>query len=244
MNIVGKTSLVFSKREQPWLEQNTLYLTKSGSHAYGTNIETSDLDVKGIAHSPKSYYMGFVNRFEQAEFKEPADAVIYEIQKFFKLAADCNPNIIEMLWTDPSDHLYVDPLMERIIDRRSGFLSKKAKHSFSGYAISQLKRLQSRRNAEPLTNREWKHAMHLVRLMRMAREVLTEGEVIVKRPDAEELLAIRRGAWSYDELVEWAERQDKELQEIYKTSTVLPKKPNRNALDQLCQEVLEEALRR
>jgi len=36
-----------------------------------------------------------------------------------------------------------------------------------------------------------KHAMHLIRLLRMAREILETGVVHVKRPDAEELSAIR-----------------------------------------------------
>jgi len=46
-----------------------------------------------------------------------------------------------------------------------------------------------------------KHAMHLVRLMRMGKEALTEGKITVKRPDAEELLYIRSGGWTYDELL-------------------------------------------
>jgi hypothetical protein len=49
-----------------------------------------------------------------------------------------------------------------------------------------------------------KHAMHLVRLMRMGLEILQTGELHVRRPDAEELRAIRDGALSYDELMEIA----------------------------------------
>ena len=59
-----------------------------------------------------------------------------------------------------------------------------------------------------------KHAMHLVRLMRMCREILQGKGVFVKRPDAEELLAIRNGSWKYDDLIEWAGKQDAELTEI------------------------------
>jgi hypothetical protein len=86
-----------------------------------------------------------------------------------------------------------------------------------------------------------KHAMHLVRLLRLCREILATGEVHVKRPDAAELLAIREGAWTYEQLMEWTERQHHELAELAKTSP-LPKAPDRHALDELCQELVRRAL--
>jgi predicted nucleotidyltransferase len=78
-----------------------------------------------------------------------------------------------------------------------------------------------------------KHGMHLVRLLRMCREILEGGRVIVRRPDAEELLAIRAGAWPYDRLVEWAEREDAALEEVARRSA-LPHAPDRAALDAEC----------
>ena len=45
------------------LGSNILFLTLSGSHAYGTNVEGSDIDIRGVAGSPE--ILGF-NRFEQA----------------------------------------------------------------------------------------------------------------------------------------------------------------------------------
>ena len=49
-----------------------------------------------------------------------------------------------------------------------------------------------------------KHAMHLVRLMRMGLEVLQTGDLLVRRPDADELISIRDGALSFDELLQQA----------------------------------------
>src|SRR5271156_6546414 len=81
-----------------WIEDRTVLLVRHGSHAYGTNTPASDEDFKGIAIPPKNYFLGTMHRFEQAELKAPEpDAVIYDIRKFFNLAADCNPNIIEVL---------------------------------------------------------------------------------------------------------------------------------------------------
>lgn len=353
-----------NKGTVPWLNERVIFLTLAGSHAYGTNIATSDLDLRGVAVAQREHYLGFVQNFQQAIFKEP-DAVVYDLIKFMKLAADANPSVLEVLFTDPGDHKVMTPLGERLLAGRHLFLSKKARHSFVGYAMSQLKRIETHRrwllhppagqpkrsdfglpeqtslpkdqmgaveamvkakldewdvdwevlersdriafrgalertlvemhlgteeeqyvsaartlgfdeNFVDLIRREkgyrsaklnwkqyqeWKrnrnpdraameaefgydgkHAMHLVRLCRMGREILERGEVIVKRPDAEELLSIRNGAWEYDKLVEWARRQDTEMQELYETSTAVPHQPDRKALEALCVEIVDDAL--
>ena len=82
-----------------------------------------------------------------------------------------------------------------------------------------------------------KHAMHLVRLLRMGVESLRDGEIIVKRPDAEELLAIRDGAWEYDDIVKYAESMDKEVREVWYKKTDLRKKPDLKFAAQLLMNV-------
>jgi hypothetical protein len=86
-----------------------------------------------------------------------------------------------------------------------------------------------------------KHAAHLVRLMRMCREILETGVVTVKRPDREELLAIRNGAWSYEQLIEWSAREDQALAQVAELSLLSPK-PDSQKLDALCIAMVEEAL--
>lgn len=71
-----------------------------------------------------------------------------------------------------------------------------------------------------------KHAMHVVRLLRTAEEALLTGEVNVKRPDAEELLAIRNGAWSYEELMNYFNHKSNELRDVHLKNSVLPNKAN------------------
>jgi hypothetical protein len=84
-----------------------------------------------------------------------------------------------------------------------------------------------------------KHASHLVRLGKMAKEIMTGQGVIVKRPDREYLLDIKQGNVPYEEIVDFAENLDKEMNELYKTST-LPKEPNRKKIDELCIQILEK----
>lgn len=342
-----------------------VYLTKHGSKAYGTSTPESDDDYKGIGIPTKEYYFSVSKVFEQQEFNEP-DTVIYELKKFFNLLSNCNPNCIEVLFTDPEDHIYVSEIGQKILDNRQLFLSKRVRWSFAGYSLSQLKRIKNHRKflqnppqqpptraeaglpekpeiernqldatlamvqkdmdrinfdflsdlgeaekiglrnimAEMLSEskitssdrwlssarksgldenfilllqkereflskkREWeqynkwksernpkraadeakfgydgKHAYHLVRLLRMCREILTTGEVIVKRPDREELLHIRRGGWSYDKLIEFAENEDRELSDLYKTCNFLPYSPDIKKIDSLCMDILENYLK-
>lgn len=136
-----------------WLQDRTILYVRHGSHAYGTNVEGSDYDYKGVCVPPREYFHGCLKHFEQAESKEP-DSVIYNVCKFVKLAADCNPSIIEVLWVDESDVLiggsqHFDGLNRKLghylRDHRSTFISKKCRFTFSGYAIAQLKRIKLHR---------------------------------------------------------------------------------------------------
>lgn len=87
-------------------------------------------------------------------------------------------------------------------------------------------RNKSRSELEVNFGYDTKHAMHLVRLLRMGEEILSGQGVIVKRPDAIELLDIRAGRWEYSELVEYAEQKDKYIRgELYK-NTSLRKNPD------------------
>ena len=84
-----------------------------------------------------------------------------------------------------------------------------------------------------------KHAMHLIRLLRMGKEILTGKGVIVKRPDREELLAIRNGAWTYEKLIDYAESLEAELNALYEKSP-LPHSPNDKEIDKLLIDITQD----
>ena len=84
-----------------------------------------------------------------------------------------------------------------------------------------------------------KRGYHVVRLHLMCREVLTTGELLVRRPDAEELLAIRAGAWTRAQVAAFFAEQDDALAAL---PTVLPREVDRKALDALCVEMVREAI--
>lgn len=348
-----EVNLIFNKSQIDWLQSRTIFLTRYGSYAYGTNRFDSDIDIRGVCTPPASYYLGLAGSFEQHVSSDPFDLTIFGINKFLKLALDNNPNALEILFTDESDHLFVSSRGKELLELKSHFLSKKARFTFAGYASSQLRRIIRHRSwiLKPILEKperstfdlpegnslipqsqmleieaevqkkisdweidttglendaaikfrnelynklidlkinhddmhvyaarslglndnllfafkkekvfknalkEWndfnvwkktrnkkrfeleekyhydvKHGMHLVRLYRQCIELLRDCKLNVRRPDAPELLEIRNGAWSFDELIEWAKKQDLILDELYKTS-LLPKEPNKELIN-------------
>lgn len=88
-----------------------------------------------------------------------------------------------------------------------------------------------------------KHASHLVRLLRTGIEALSTGVVNVDRTDidAEELKAIRNGAWAFEKIEEFAIESDKKLNELYKNS-MLPKRPKEEKIHELCIQTVDRYL--
>ena len=86
-----------------------------------------------------------------------------------------------------------------------------------------------------------KHALHLIRLLRMGLEIVATGQVKVHRDDRDELLGIKGGALTYDELMARAEQLAAEVHAAAATSP-LPAAPDEAALDLLCAEIVAHAL--
>lgn len=236
------------KTDFPWLKERLIFLTRHGSRAYGTSTPESDEDYRGLAIPPLSYFFG-LNNFEQVMTKVP-DTVIFDLRKFVRLATQANPNCIELLYTDPEDHLLVTDIGKKLLANRDLFLSQRAFGTFRGYAKAQLNKLQngvvnSAASGPGRVGRvaaefgyDTKHAMHLIRLLRMGTEIMEGKGVIVRRPDAEELLTIRNGEWTLDEVVQAAHEKDAELEEAARASK-LPVIPDAAKINALLVELIQ-----
>lgn len=123
------------------LGKNVILLGLAGSYSYGTNIETSDIDVRGITLNQKSDLIG-LTRFEQY-VDENTDTVIFAFNKLVTLLLSCNPNTIELLGLNPEHYLYLNDIGQLLLDNKKLFLSRRAIQSFGGYADAQLRRLQN-----------------------------------------------------------------------------------------------------
>lgn len=123
------------------LGKHVILLGLTGSYSYGTNIETSDIDIRGITLNQKSDLIG-LTQYEQY-VDENTDTVIYAFNKIIPLLLSCNPNTIELLGLNPEHYLYLNDIGRMLLDNRKLFLSKRAINSFGGYADAQLRRLQN-----------------------------------------------------------------------------------------------------
>lgn len=329
----------------------------SGSHAYGMALPTSDIDIRGIFVAPPRCIRTPFFTIKEQNIAEEEDTKYYELNQLVKLAVDCNPNIIELIWCDESSIILDTPEYKMLREAAPKLLSSKIAFTTSGYALAQLKRIKGHKkwlnNPQPVQkpqqkdyvaqihnftnqklfkinieeycdgymlvrysgdtygiykadknystlrpdgsinpihpenigdlksplflvkfNREvyeqdlnnhtnywtWKnnrnaarneleerfgydskHATHLVRLMRMGKEALETGVLNVKRPDADELLSIRNGAWSYEQIVEYAEKMDKLIREDLYQKTKLPKYPDLNIAADLIMKIQDSA---
>jgi len=113
-----------------------LYLVIRGSHAYGTNIPTSDTDYSGVFVQKLDSILG-MSYVEQIN-DDKNDIVIYEIRRFLELLAKNNPTILELLNTPDDCIVYKHPLFDKILENKDNFLTKICANSFGGYAKEQI----------------------------------------------------------------------------------------------------------
>lgn len=107
--------------KRPELGDNIILLGLGGSHAYGTDVDSSDLDVRGIAtNTREKIYLG--QQFEQSVDSE-TDTTIYSFDKIIRLFCSCNPNTIEMLGLKPEHYLYINDVGKLLLENSYVFLS-------------------------------------------------------------------------------------------------------------------------
>lgn len=141
-DIIKDKNYNFLLNDEGRFNKDICILGYGGSHAYGTNVEDSDIDIRGVILDRNNNILGIKDNFEQIEDKT-TDTVIYTMSKVYSLLTKCNPNVIEMLGLRPRDYLYVDEIGQLLLDNKHIFLSKQAYNKFYGYAKGQLNRLEN-----------------------------------------------------------------------------------------------------
>jgi uncharacterized protein len=247
--------------EFPCIEEWSILLAYRGSIAHGMFVPNTDplsiddKDVQGICIPPMEYYYG-LKQFGSAGTMEIMrgvwDIVLFELTKAVKMLAQGNPNILGILWLRPEDYIKVTPAGRLLIDNRQLFVGKHVYNSFVGYAHGQLHKMtalacngymgQKRKSLVEKFGYDTNNAAHLIRILRMGIEFLATGELVVKRPDATELLGIKRGEWSLERVHREAERLFVAAQEAL-IASVLPCQPDREAISRLCVEMAERWLK-
>jgi predicted nucleotidyltransferase len=223
---------------------NFSYLTIHGSRAYGLNRPDSDYDIRGFFIPKVKDILGYRGGPENFQAKESfsyngtdyqdADVMAWDIRKFFRLASEANPNVLETLYTDNDDHIFGDRFAAQVLGHKNKFLSRKVARSFGGYAISQLRKVKvDYWDIEPTR----KDAMHLLRLIDFGQQLLRDGNLKVKYGNPDFLLGVRAGLYKKEEVIATAELQLEIMNDLEK-KTSLPKEPDHDYLEHLLFEIL------
>lgn len=142
-----------------WLPDNVLFEGITGSVAYGVSNDCSDMDIVGFCMPPldtlfphlRGEIPGFdkpgekFESFQEHHIKDndkSYDLTIYSIVKFFQLAMENNPNMVDILFIPRRCIIYSSPIYEKVREKRHIFLHKGAWHKFKSYAYSQLNKLE------------------------------------------------------------------------------------------------------
>lgn len=232
------------------VEEGLQYLTLMGSHAYGVVTPESDYDVYGFFIPPMEllypYLGGEIEGFGEKVDRIPQwrldnivgldaygdmleiDCTIFNITRYFTLLMDNNPNILESIYTDEEDVIYQSDIAKNIRKNREVFLHKGLVTQFMGYATSQLKALDKNRIGSRVAliekyGYDTKNAYCLLRLFEECRQLLTLGEIQIKKMSGD-LVDVRNGKWELDAVLTLAEEYKTEIQLLEKHNN-LPEEP-------------------
>lgn len=194
-----------------------------GSQAYGLAGPDSDYDYLGIYVADTDSIRGLYPKPETICRDNP-DMTFHELGKFVRLALQCNPTILELLFV--GEYHDCNETGEELVAMRSKFLSRKALSSYIGCAIAQVKKLGNREEPEDWV-RYAKHARHCFRLLQQGHELATTGSLTVRVPNPQELLSL--GGLPYVELKALFEER---VAAINEAECVLPDEPDKMAVSQ------------
>jgi uncharacterized protein len=131
-------------------EKDKIILTGiTGSHSYGTATPTSDYDYLSVVVAAPDVYLGLDDwgnaGTQEHSYDDPVKGFVehkyFEVKKFITMCMGMNPNVVPLLWVDPMHYEAMTPEGAMLVQNRHLFNSKKAYHTFSGYAHSQLQKM-------------------------------------------------------------------------------------------------------
>jgi predicted nucleotidyltransferase len=167
-----------------------------GSNAYGLARAGSDVDRLGISVAPTRALLGLAKLDETIHSAGPnqdTDVTYHEVGKYIRLAAVCNPTVLELLFL-PGELIEVcTPDGALLRENREAFLSETyVRAAYGGYALAQARKLQARGDgsfSSDTRKRTAKHARHCFRLLRQGAQLLANGDMTLRVDNPDEYFA-------------------------------------------------------
>eukprot|EP00727_Mastigamoeba_balamuthi_P009272 m51a1_g4968 hypothetical protein (497) ;mRNA; r:389804-391537 len=206
----------------------------SGSHAFNLATPTSDVDAFGVYAARTSGLLSL--RPAEAcpdvvDGKAPVDYAMYEARTYARLLLKGNPKVVEPLFSDKM--CWRAPMFEELVSKRGVFLNKVTLRQYLGYAEEKLRNASKPETEKNVPKKQMYHAL---RLSFEAQRICNGGQpnVFLEGEDREQIMAIRRGAGTPDELQQASARVRSILVgiEAKLPSCGLPEAADPNVLDQ------------
>lgn len=213
-------------RPETLVGDHTIYACVMGSRAFGLATDSSDTDRRGVFLAPTPLFWRFEKPPTHVE-GPAAEQFSWELERFCGLALRANPNILECLHSPLVE--YADATGRELLSLRGAFLSRGVHETFTRYAHGRRRKLDAdvRAHGAP----RWKHAMHLLRLLTSARDLLRTGTLTIDVGDGREpLLAVKRGEVPWPEVESWMARLAEEGARALHRSP-LPQEPDRRRVE-------------
>lgn len=246
-----------------WVPDNLIYEVQSGSESYGCSLDDngSDIDIIGITMNPITDFFphlnGHINGFSKPyqsfttwqhhhlfDDVQEYDITVHSISNWFTLLTDkASPNMIEILFSPLHMVRCNTQIAQHIRSKRHIFLSKKLKHTFIGYAYSQLHKIEKKetegKRKHLIEKYGWnvKYGMHLLRLFYQCEQLLSEHTLDLNR-HSEVLKSVRNGEWSEQKLKEFISVKEPYIEQLYQKST-LPNEVDISLIQNLLFECIE-----
>lgn len=196
-------------RTDPHLGKHLMFLTIGGSHAYGTNVAGSDVDIRGVALNSKEDLLG-LGKFEH-HVDTATDTTVFSFNKSAKLLSNGNPNVLELFGNSDDLVISYSPTTKLLMENKKMFLSKDAIKPFGGFINDLINKsgrlyidMQGSRYGETDIEKARKVLNKLVmnanRLYLMAFDLFEKEEIVTYRGDDIDILQkFRFGEYDYTE---------------------------------------------
>jgi predicted nucleotidyltransferase len=202
-----------------------------GSRAYGTADESSDEDRRIVFAVPTAQLLSVTDRGKGLTIWQEAkkdgtenDLTGWELSHYVKLALNCNPTILEVLW---APQLYIGAWGAELRALRWAFLSRQRVYdAFRGYASNQAKKMMWEPGAGIWSVRNWKFAEAYIRALYQGCVLLETGElpiVLNRRPHHwihAFLVRAKQGTVSKGEVVNLSDTLEQRLNWAYLHSSI------------------------
>ena len=216
-------------RENEHLGKHMMFVTVGGSHAYGTNVEGSDLDIRGVALNSREDLLG-LGEFEHYVDTQ-TDTTIYSFNKAVKLMCSGNPNMLEQLGNADELVISYSPMTKLLMDNKKLFLSRRVIYSFGGFAGKLIQKADTL-DKDP------------IRVYLMLFDILEKGEIKTYRDNDHNFLTqLRNGEYDYKEIRQQLIPAYESRLSVDKSETYLPDNVDWKRVNELVITVNEESLK-